>query len=253
MDIPFDPTSSPQYLIIFDHGTTRAVLSKDMPFVIPKPVHASPDSSHILPPFLQPGSKITFEHDSQLHKGFLEQSQDGEFRFSFKSHIKKKSEDWGVPLPHLPSTWQDLCVEGILIPGHQSSSFLCPRATGSHVSATHLKRECPCSLLTALHHSHPNRNTWLASFREEKSCIESQNTYVKISLADYRALRAQGAPRAIPTMCVLSIKKDEMFNPLRAKSRIVVLCNHEDRVWTKPEKYTPILLPDSMWLLASLA
>jgi hypothetical protein len=29
-------------------------------------------------------------------------------------------------------------------------------------------------------------------------------------------------------MCVLTIKKDEMLNPLRAKSHIVVLGNHED-------------------------
>ena len=90
-------------------------------------------------------------------------------------------------------------------------------------------------------------------FREEKSGIESQTTYIKISLAEYRALREKGAPRAIPTMCVLSIKKDKMFNPLRAKSRIVVLGNHEDRVWTKPEKYAPVLRPDSMRLMVSLA
>ncbi len=128
------------------------------------------------------------------------------------------------------------------MPGHQSSSFLRPRAAASHVSATHLKRECPQSLLTALHHSHPDHDTWLASFREEKSGIKSQNTYIKISLANYRALRAQGAPRAIPTMCMLSIKKDEMFNPLRAKSCIVVLGNNEDRVWFKPEKHTPVVL-----------
>jgi len=126
MDIPFNSTASPQYLIVFDDGTTRAVLSKDMPLLIPKPVYAEPDSTHILPPFLQPGSKITSEHDGQLHKGFLGQSPSGKFRFSFKSHINKKSEDWGVPLPNLPSTWQDLCVEGILIPGHQSTSFMRP-------------------------------------------------------------------------------------------------------------------------------
>jgi hypothetical protein len=144
-------------------------------------------------------------------------------------------------------------VEGILIPRHQSSSFLRPRAAASHVSATHLKHECPRSLLTTLHHSHPDHDMWLASFREEKSGIKSQNTYVKISLTNYRALRAQGAPRAIPTMCVLSNKNDEMINPLGAKSRIVVLCNHQDRVWTKPEKYAPILCPDSMRLMVSLA
>ena len=93
----------------------------------------------------------------------------------------------------------------------------------------------------------------MASFREEKSGIESQNTYIKINLAEYRALCAKGAPRAIPTMCVLSIKKDKMLNPLRAKSCIVVLGNHEDCVWTKSEKYAPVLHPNTMRLMVSLA
>jgi len=44
-----------------------------------------------------------------------------------------------------------------------------------------------------------------------------------------------------------------MFNPLCAKSRIVVLGNHEDRVWTKPETYAPVLRPDSMRVMVSLA
>ncbi len=234
MDISFDPTTSPQYLIIFDDGTSRAVPSNVVPTLIPKPVTVSADSNHLLPPFLQPGSKITYEHEGQLHKGFVGQSADGVFRFSFKSHINKKFEDWGVPLPNLPSTWQDLCVEGVIIPGHQSSSFLtpCRSLAASHVSAINLKRECPRSLLTALHPTHPDRDTWMASFRdEEKSGIESRGTYVKIGLPEYRALRAlraKGAPKAISTMCVLSIKKDEMLNPLRAKSRIVALGNHEE-------------------------
>jgi hypothetical protein len=68
----------------------------------------------------------------------------------------------------------------------------------------------------------------MASIREEKSGIASQDTYVKIGLPEYRALWAKGVPKAIPTMCVLTIKKDEMLNPLRAKSHIVVLGNHED-------------------------
>jgi hypothetical protein len=54
-------------------------------------------------------------------------------------------------------------------------------------------------------------------------------------------------------MCVLSIKKDEMLNPLRAKSCIVVLGNHKDRIWTKSKKYAPILCPDTMRLMVSMA
>jgi hypothetical protein len=150
-----------------------------MPSLIPKPAPVLSDSTHLLPPFLQHGCKITYEHEGQLHKGFLGQSLDGVFRFSFKSHINKKSEDWGVPLPNLTSTWQDLCVDGVLIPGHQPSSFQCPRlphdlnASASHVSALHLQRKCPRSLLTGLHPTHPDCNMWLASFRKEKSRIES--------------------------------------------------------------------------------
>jgi hypothetical protein len=54
-------------------------------------------------------------------------------------------------------------------------------------------------------------------------------------------------------MCVLTVKKDEMMNPLRVKSYIVVLGICKERVWTKPEKYTPVLHLDSMHLMVSLA
>jgi hypothetical protein len=40
---------------------------------------------------------------------------------------------------------------------------------------------------------------------------------------------------------------------LRAKSRIVVLRNHEDRIWKKSEKFAPILCPDSLCFLTSMA
>jgi hypothetical protein len=44
-----------------------------------------------------------------------------------------------------------------------------------------------------------------------------------------------------------------MMNPIRGTSCIVVLSNHKDRVWMKPEKYAPILRPGSMYLMVSLA
>ena len=93
----------------------------------------------------------------------------------------------------------------------------------------------------------------MASFLEEKRGIQSLDTYKKITLGEYRALREKGAPRAIPTMCVLTIKKDEQLRPLCAKSRIVVLGNHEDRVWSKSDKYAPVLRQDSLRFLTSMA
>ncbi len=71
---------------------------------------------------------------------------------------------------------------------------------------------------------------WLQSYFEEKQGIESLGTYEKLSLAQYCALHEIGASKAITTMCILTIKLDEMLNPFRAKSWIVVLGNHKDHV-----------------------
>jgi len=147
----------------------------------------------------------------------------------------------------------------VLLPGHNTSSFL-RSSTGSTcdpvasiVSAVNLHRDCPASLLRALADNHPDRSVWLQSYYEEKNGIESLGTIRKLTLGQYRALREKGAPRAIPSMCVLTIKKDENMLPVRAKSRIVVLGNHEDRNWSKPERFAPVLRSDSLRFLVSLA
>ena len=111
----------------------------------------------------------------------------------------------------------------------------------------------PQSLLSALNPLHPDREIWLASYQEEKDGIKSQDTYDVLTPEQYRAYRAKGAPRAIPTMCVLIIKPDEMLLPHRTKSCIVVLGNHEDRIWSKSEKYAPVLCPDTLRLITSMA
>ncbi len=121
------------------------------------------------------------------------------------------------------------------------------------VSAINLHRNCPPSLLQALATTHPDREVWLQSYYEEKNGIESLGTIKRITLGEYRALREKGAPRAIPTMCVLTIKKDENLMPLRAKSRIVVLGNREGRDWSKCDCFAPVLRFDSLRFLVSLA
>jgi hypothetical protein len=238
MDIPLDPNTSPHYLVQYDDGTSSSIPAAKMPDFIPKPTVDISDNTHFLPPFLKVDSKITFEKDGQYHKGYLSQLPDGTYRFSYKSHINKKQEDWGAPLPNLATTWQDLCAEGLLLPGHNWSMFDCS-ASAHHVSAHNLLRKCPRSLLSALDIKHPDRDMWFESFWEEKDGFKSLNTYNKILLAEYRALCEKGAPCAIPTMCVLTIKKDEMMNPLHAKLHIVILGSHEDRVWTKQIRSGP--------------
>ncbi len=155
MDTPFNPNLSLYYLVLYDDDTSSSILAASMPALIPKPIVDILDTSHLLLPFLQVSFKITFEKDSQYHKGYLSHFSDGTYWFSYKSHINKKHKDRGVPLPNLTTTWQDLCTEGLLLPGHSWSSFDRTHLA-HHVSTQNLLWECPRSLLTALNMKHPN-------------------------------------------------------------------------------------------------
>jgi hypothetical protein len=121
------------------------------------------------------------------------------------------------------------------------------------MSIANLVQECPQSLLTALADTHPDREIWMQTFWEEKDGIEAQNTYNKITLAEYCTPREKGAPQVIPTMCVLTIKPDEKMNPHQAKLHIVLLGNYKNRIWLKSETYALVLHPDTMQLIISMA
>jgi hypothetical protein len=189
MDIPLhsDPNDSAMYLILFNNGTSASISLADMASLILRPpvlgdgpsTPSYDDDSSLLPPFLQIGSRITYEHDGEYHKGFLARNTGGTYHFSFKTHFKKESEDWGVDIPNLPFTWVDLCTEGILLSGHIAHSFI---RSSSHdhltsssppltfdpvanvVSAVNLHQDCPPSLLQALASTHPDRKVWLQSY-----------------------------------------------------------------------------------------
>jgi hypothetical protein len=163
MDIPIDPATSLQYLILFEDGTTSSIPASKMDSLIPKPNVDMSERSHLLPPFLRLNSKITVEHEGQYHKGFLTQAFNGDYCFSYKSHINKKHPDWSISLPNLTSNWHDLCLQGVLVPGHNTTSFI-HETTANFVSTANLIWECPHSLLYALDNKHPNRNVWLQSF-----------------------------------------------------------------------------------------
>ena len=62
-------------------------------------------------------------------------------------------------LPDLHRNWVDLCVEGVLVPGHIAHSFLraSPESStfdpvASFVSAVNLHRDCPPSLILSSRH-----------------------------------------------------------------------------------------------------
>jgi hypothetical protein len=182
------------------------------------------------------------------------------FQFVVKRNLRSSKIDFTVPLPDFKQSWTTLVGENILIPGHTTvSSFLRPNSSNNApsanlVSAKNLLNPCPPSLLKALHPSNPDRDTWLKSYNEEKGGLQRLEVFDKISKKQYLALRRSGKiGKALPSMCVLVIKNDKDGNPCRAKSRIVVLGNYEDRYYSKSQKYAPVLKYSSLRLLTSKA
>jgi hypothetical protein len=126
--------------------------------------------------------------------------------------------------------------------------------SANFVSAKNLLQPCPPSLLKALHPSNPDRDVWLKSYSEEKGGLIDLNVYDRINKKTYLQLRRSGKiGKALPSMCVLVIKPDKDRKPHRAKSRIVVLGNHEDRYYTKSQRYASVLKYTSVRLLCSKA
>ena len=121
------------------------------------------------------------------------------------------------------------------------------------MSAAKLLRQCPTSLLQALASDSPDCPIWLESYFEERDSIKNLNTFERLTLGGYRALREKGAPRALPSMCILTVKKDENLNPLHAKSCIVVLGNHEEQTRSKSECFPLVLRDGSLCYLLSLS
>ncbi|KAL7527234.1 hypothetical protein ACHAWF_002092, partial [Thalassiosira exigua] len=135
MDVPMDPEKSPHYLNMFDNGTTRSVPALDTTALIPKPpvVEDGDQVAASLPAFLRHNACITYELDGEYHKGFLSKTTGGH-RFSCRSQVKKKHEDWSVPIPNLTHNWAELCGEGILVPGHGAHSFVRPPSSSTNNS-----------------------------------------------------------------------------------------------------------------------
>jgi hypothetical protein len=146
IDIPLStaPSGSTLYQLLFDNGTSASIQLAEMASLIPPPPlpassptdPSSDGSSSLLPPSLSINSRITYKHKGTYHKGFLTQKLHGMYRFSFKTHVKKKSKDRGVDLPKLPFNWVDLYTEGVLVPGHVAHSFLRSSSTSIPLVST---------------------------------------------------------------------------------------------------------------------
>ena len=205
-----------------------------------------------IPAWLQHGSKVSYGHKGQFHKGFMMITSDGTARFSFRHQQSSKEESWGVSLPNLVIEGPTLNCDNILQPSWNVYSFLrsanpAPTAasfiSASHVLACDLKAPCSPFLMKSLHEGSVDISTWHDSNMEEKNGLIENYTYDEISLQEYRCLRClpKGVPKSTPKICVVTIKREKRMNSNRAKSCIVVLGNIETRLGQKSEKYAPVL------------
>jgi hypothetical protein len=84
--------------------------------------------------------------------------------------------------------------------------------------------------------------------------LNKLDIYQTINKKTYLQLKRSGKiGKALPSMCVLVIKPDKNGQPHRPKSRIAMLGNHEDRYWSKSQRYAPVLKYSSLRLLCSKA
>lgn len=266
LNSPPPEDQSTTYTIRLDDGTTiqqgfedliNAGRDKDS-----TPVSSTlPDVLEGIPSMLHPSKKVTMKHDNTYKKGIIGYSPEGGFTFLIMRNARSSKVDWSVPLPNFKQTWTTLMAEDILIPGHGTVSTLLqspiasttPRA--NFVSAKELISPlAPPSLTKALDPNNPDKSTWSASYNEEKDGLLDHDVYRSISKKEYLALKRSGKiPKAIPSMCILVVKPDKDGKPNRAKSRIVVLGNFEDRIYQKSQRYAPVLRYDSLRLLTANA
>eukprot|EP00804_Cyclotella_cryptica_P008738 CCRYP_018465-RC/>CCRYP_018465-RC protein AED:0.27 eAED:0.26 QI:0/-1/0/1/-1/0/1/0/969 len=254
-----------QYTVLLDDNTTAELTFQQL--LSPTETHAPIDPAApatvwagIPSRYLHQDAKITLEHDGVYHKGYLNYSPESGFEFIVRRNMRSKKIDFKVPLPNFAHNWTSLLADETLLFGHTTvSSYLRPGSynnapSANHVSAKHLINSCPPSLLKALHPSNPDRHIWLDSYKEEKGGLERLNVFERITKRQYLQLKRSGRiGKALPSMCVLVIKPDKDGNPVRAKSRIVVLGNFEDRYYTKSQRYAPVLKYSSLRLLCSKA
>jgi hypothetical protein len=243
MDIPFpsplsDPPLPPSYTIIFDNGTSASTPSwrwrtsfQSHRLLLPQPTPRPVPSCHHF------YSSIPKSPTSMTASTTRGTSQKLMGSTNFHSNSTSTSAKRNGVFPCSPTS------------PHGSTFDL----VASFVSAVNLHCNCPPTPLKALADSHPYHEVWLKIYEEEIEGIQSMNTYCKITLGEYQALCEKGAPKAIPTMCILRIKKDENLLPLHAKSHIVVLGNHKDQVLSKRNQFAPVVCQDSLCLLVSLA
>jgi len=190
--------------------------------------------------------------DGLYIKGVMEWSLD-EHNWRFSQHCRNCVEIFGIVLPNFCQDFQKYINDGSIIPGWHSGKSFTHAGSTCHASANQLQSITPPgSVVKALHQHNPDRAIWNASYKEEYDGLMTNDTFDIISEEEYQRLKHAHGVRAILSMCTFVVKHTNGV-PTRAKSRIVVLGNLEQRPWTKADCFSPVISIPMIRFLTALA
>ena len=150
-----------------------------------------------VPQFFAPGAKSTLDINGKCKKGCIIKLTNNNYCFSVCWSPRSVHKLWGVTLNNFARDWPTMVVDNILLPGHTLvSSFLCPSTPNPvpctfFVSTKFLKQKFPASLISVMHLDHPDHDTRIKSYSEEKGGLLEQNVYMKILTEEYHRLRCE--------------------------------------------------------------
>jgi hypothetical protein len=196
-----------------------------------------------LPRWITNDSRLILNVDDIRQKGFLQLHADSNWTFIQRNTVGRIT--YRHDLNDLPTTWRNRILDGSLELAWQK------RIWAHHVSAKGLLRGVPNSFKQSMGQDFNNRMVWLESHVEEYTDLREHGTFDILTEAEYRAKYSHIA--IIPTMNVQTVKKDEDGLPIRAKSRIVVLGNLEESIWSKSYIHAPVIRKESDCLLTTMA
>ena len=97
-----------QYLLHHHDGSTITKTLVEMDKIVDSPINNTQSVPHLslplidsLPTWLQHGSKVTYDHEGEFHKGFIMILADGTARFSCRRQKSSRTKSWGVTLLNL--------------------------------------------------------------------------------------------------------------------------------------------------------
>jgi hypothetical protein len=253
VQIPSDSDGEEFYPIRLDENQTLIPCDRSQLQSPDEPILSGTEDSASYAPespeWCRVGVKVTLLVGNKYYKGALDLDEDQDWIFTVRDRNGKVVMEY--TLVDLPYTWNTRLVEGTLVVGHEDAAE-CIIRDAFHVSAEWLQSKSPPSTLKkALVTGNPDAPIWDESYNEEYDGLTKLDTFKVLTKAQYDAL--PNRPKAIPMMCVLTVKVDKWHRPVRAKAHIAVLGNLEDRAWTKADCYAPVLRQDSLRLLISIA